>query len=119
MKPIFYVLLALTALAAIPIAILFSFSPQAKNVDMQERNLHFQLKKPLLIMTGPKGFLACGYIDVETCNKTGEACAIVTGVDNYDEMKAAKIVGVSQAAAELGIMPGMDGAAALAMLGGK
>ncbi len=86
---------------------------------MQDKNLHFQLKKPLLIMTEEKGFLACGYINVETCNKTREACAIVTGVNNYDEMKAARVTAVSHAAAELGITPGMDGAAALNILSGK
>jgi len=85
---------------------------------MQEKNLHFQLKKPLLIMTEKNGFLACGYINVETCNKTGEACAIVTGVNNYDEMKAAKVVSVSEAATALGVLPGMDGAAALSILRG-
>lgn len=72
-----------TALPAVT-ALLFSLNLQAKDVNMQDQNLHFQLKKPLLIMTEEKGFLACGYINVETCNKTGEACAIVTGVSNYD-----------------------------------
>jgi len=100
-------------------ALLFSFNLQAKDVNMQDKNLHFQLKKPLLVMTEEKGFLACGYINVETCNKTGEACAIVTGVNNYDEMKVAKIVIASEAAIALGIGPGMTGAAALAILSGK
>ena len=38
-----------------------------------------QLGLPLLVIKGSKGFLGCGYINVETCNKTGEACAVVTG----------------------------------------
>lgn len=101
------------------IAMLFSLNLQAKDVNMQDKNLHFPLKKPLLIMTEEKGFLACGYINVETCNKTGEACAVVSGVNNYDDMKAAKIAAVSQAAAALGIEPGMTGAAALAIFSGK
>jgi len=107
-----------TSLPAVT-ALLFSLNLQAKDVKMQDQNLHFQLKKPLLIMTEEKGFLACGYINVETCNKTGEACAIVTGVSNYDEMKAAKIVTASEAAIALGIGPGMTGAAALAILSAK
>jgi len=44
---------------------------------------HIQLQLPLLIIKGSKGFLACGYVNVETCNKTGEACAIVTGVKTH------------------------------------
>lgn len=70
-------------------------------------------------MTAEKGFLACGYINVETCNKTGDACAIVTGVTNYEEMKTARVVAVSQAAIRLGIEPNMSGAAALNILSHK
>jgi len=107
--------------SVLPAVIAMFISPtlQAKDLEMQDQNLHFQLRKPLLIMTEEKGFLACGYINVETCNKTGEACAIVTGVNNYDEMKAAKIVTASEAAIALGIGPGMTGATALAILSGK
>ena len=57
-----------------------------------------QLQLPLLIIKGSKGFLACGYINVETCNKTGEACAIVTGVKTHDEMLNAEVKAVSAAA---------------------
>ena len=72
-----------------------------------------QLKLPLLIIKGSKGFLACGYINVETCNKTGEACAIVTGVKTHDEMLHAEIKAVSTEAARLGIRVGMKGEEAL------
>jgi uncharacterized protein YunC (DUF1805 family) len=71
------------------------------------------LAKPLLLMIAPKGFLACGYIDVESCNKTKEACAIVTGVNNEADMKKAEVKKVSVAAANLGIKIGMTGAEAL------
>ncbi len=74
------------------------------------------LKLPLLIVKAPKGFLACGYIDVETCNRTGEACAIVTGVRNHDEMLAAPLHAVSEAAKALGLRTGMSGRDALALL---
>ena len=48
--------------------------------------LQFELKRPLLVMKAPKGILGCGYINVETCNKTDEVCAIVTGVGSFDDM---------------------------------
>lgn len=75
--------------------------------------LHFDLEKPLLLIKEENGFLACAYINVETCNKTGEACAIVSGVNNYDDMKATKIVAVSEQAKELGINVGDTGQSAL------
>ncbi len=79
-------------------------------------NLRFELKKPLLIMKANKGFLACGYINVETCNATEEACAIVKGVNTYDDMKAASVVAVSNKAIELGVNIGDSGALALEKL---
>ena len=44
------------------------------------------LKLPLLIIKGSKGFLACANIAVDTCNKTDEACAIVSGVQSHEDM---------------------------------
>ena len=74
------------------------------------------LARPLLLIIAPKGFLACGYIDVESCNKTKEACAIVTGVSNQDDMNKASIKKVSESASKLGIKVGMTGAEALKLL---
>lgn len=84
---------------------------------MQTENLRFELARPLLVMKAAKGFLACGYINVETTNKTGEACAIVTGVSSYDDMLAAKVSVVSTVAQELGVAIGDSGSEALAKLG--
>ena len=68
------------------------------------------LKLPLLVIRGSRGVLACGYLNVETFNKTGEVGAVVTGVNNFDDMLAAQVVGVSTAAAQVGITAGMTGA---------
>ncbi|MBC7999318.1 MAG: DUF1805 domain-containing protein [Leptolyngbya sp.] len=75
--------------------------------------LRFELKKPLLIVKEKNGFLACGYINVETCNATEEACAIVKGVNNYDDMYQASVVAVSKKAIDLGINVGDSGESAL------
>ena len=61
------------------------------------------LTKPLLIVKGKKGFLACAYINAQACDKIGEACALVTGVSNHDDMLVTKIHAVSQKAADLGV----------------
>ena len=74
-----------------------------------------QLALPLLIIKGSRGFLGCGYINVETCNKTGEACGIVTGVKTHDAMLDAEIKAVSTEAARLGVRVGMKGKEALAI----
>lgn len=83
---------------------------------MTTENIRIELARPLLIMKGARGFLACGYISVETVNRTGEACAIVTGVNDFDDMRRAAVVAVSQAASSLGVSIGDSGAAALAKL---
>lgn len=75
--------------------------------------LRFELKRPLLVMKAPKGFLACGYINAQTCDKLEEACAIVTGVGDFEDMKKATIVAVSQKAAMLGVSVGDTGESAL------
>jgi uncharacterized protein YunC (DUF1805 family) len=68
------------------------------------------LKLPLLVIRGRRGVLACGYVNVETFNKTGEVGAIVTGVKDFDDMLGAKLVGISAAGAQAGITAGMTGA---------
>lgn len=79
---------------------------------MKVETIHVELKRPLLIMKAPQGFVACGYINVETCNRTEDACALVNAA-NFDDMKAASIVAVSQQAAALGIRIGDSGESAL------
>ena len=74
---------------------------------------HIELAKPLLIIQAQSGFLACGYINPETCNKIGEACAIVSGVNSYDDMYAASVIKVSDKAREMGVAEGDTGQAAL------
>jgi len=65
-----------------------------------------------LIIKGKSGFLACGYINAATCDKTGEACAIVNGVNNHDDMFKATITDVSAAVVALGVKLGMSGSRA-------
>jgi uncharacterized protein YunC (DUF1805 family) len=74
---------------------------------------HIALAAPLLIARGAKGMLACGYINPATCEKTGEACAIVTGVKSFDDMLEAEVIAVSEAAQILGVEVGQSGREAL------
>lgn len=79
-------------------------------------NKKINLKYPLLIIKKSKGFLACGYINPKACDKTGEACAIVTGVNTHDEMLEKKVISLSKKAKELGIRKGMIGREVLELL---
>ena len=74
------------------------------------------LALPLLIIKAPKGMLACAYLDICTFNKTGEAAAIVSGVNDFDDMRSAIIIGVSKEASALGINVGETGQAALDLM---
>ncbi len=73
-----------------------------------------ELKRPLLVVSGTKGVLACGYLNIATFDKLDEAGAIVTGVNNFEDMLDAPLVAVSQAASQLGLQQGMTGRDALA-----
>lgn len=75
--------------------------------------MRYELEKPLLLIKEKKGILACAYINPETCNKTGEACAIVSGVNNYEDMMSAKVIMLSEKAKKLGIKVGDLGSEAL------
>ena len=75
-----------------------------------------ELAYPLLTVRGSKGFLACAYVNSEICDKTKEACAIVTGVKTHDDMLLKKIIAVSKEASDLGIKNGMSGQEALNIL---
>ncbi len=86
-------------------------------MDLEQFEMHqLDLKYPLLIIKGKKGFLSCAYINVDICNKTGEACAVVIGVKTHKEMLVADIIAVSEEAAKLGVEIGMKGEHALSLL---
>jgi len=75
-----------------------------------------ELKLPLLTVVGQKGFLACGYINADTCTKTGEACAVVSGVKTHEDMLSKPVIALSEQANALGIELGMSGAEALELM---
>ena len=82
------------------------------NLDDFQKTCH-QLKRPLLVISGSKGCLSCGYLSMASFERNGDAAAIVRGVDTYDDMLVAKVQEVSQLARELGVEPGMSGQQAL------
>ena len=67
----------------------------------------------ILIIEAPKGFLGCGYFDIEVADKFNDAAAIVTGVKDLKEMLQKPVQRVSKAAENLGVEIGSPGSEAL------
>lgn len=78
-----------------------------------ERSRIEGLARPLVLARGSKGFAACGYIDVATCDKLEEACIIFTGVNSCEDFVESEVIRRSEAAASLGVEAGMRGSDAL------
>jgi uncharacterized protein YunC (DUF1805 family) len=76
--------------------------------------LRFEMQKyPLLVIRAEKGFLMCGYLNVNAAETLGDVAAKVKGVQSFEDVLKASIVEVTEKARELGIEPGMTGREAL------
>ncbi|MGC8610312.1 MAG: YunC family protein [Thermoplasmata archaeon] len=71
----------------------------------------------LLVIKREKGYLMCGYLNIETANKMGDVAGIVTGVSTFEDMLEKPVVILSNKAKEIGIMAGIKGREFLEMLG--
>lgn len=75
----------------------------------------------VLMVTGPKGFLACPAIDVEACQGYGVAVALVEStpqnpIGTLERFADRKVTKVNDKARTLGITEGMDAAEAFALI---
>ncbi len=68
---------------------------------------------PLLVIRARKGFVMCGYLNIEVANKLGDVAVRVTGVRSFEDVLNAKAVDVSEEAKKLGITTGMPAKEAL------
>ncbi len=74
-----------------------------------------QLGHILLTVKGSKGVAGCVYLNVDTFERFGEACAIIPA-GSFDKMLDAKVSAVTSQAKALGIEVGMSGREALELL---
>ncbi|MFN4133949.1 MAG: YunC family protein [Candidatus Hadarchaeales archaeon] len=68
---------------------------------------------PLLLALAPKGYMMCGYLNIETAEKLNQVAAIVMGVKSFSEMLEAKVVAATRQAMERGVKEGMSGREAI------
>ena len=61
---------------------------------------------PLLLVVGGKGFVMCGYLNIDMAKRLGAAAAVVSGVSSFDDVLNAKIKAATSKARALGLEPG-------------
>ena len=71
---------------------------------------------PLLLIVGEKGFVMCGYLNIDVAEKLGAAAAVVSGVSCFDDVLKAEIKAATSKAKALGLEPGKVVRAVLGLL---
>ncbi len=71
---------------------------------------------PLILIKGQKGFLMCGYLNMEAADKLGAVAASTSGVKTVQDLLTKQISKISVKAKELGVREGMTGEEALKYL---
>ena len=62
----------------------------------------------LLVITGQKGYIMCGYLNINTAQKRNHVACIFTGVKTIEDMLNSNIVALTAKAQELGISMNME-----------
>ena len=68
---------------------------------------------PLLLLIAEKGFVMCGFLNVEAAEKLGVAAAMVSGVKTFKDVLNAQVKAMTSKAKGFGVEVGMKGAEAL------
>jgi len=68
---------------------------------------------PLLLIIGEKGFVMCGFLNIESAEKLGVAAAVVSGVKTFDDVLNGQVKSATAKAKNLGVEVGMKGIDAL------
>lgn len=68
---------------------------------------------PLLLVVAEKGFVMCGFLNVDAAEKLGVAAAVVSGVKSLEDVLSANVKAATSKAEASGVSVGMKGADAL------
>jgi uncharacterized protein YunC (DUF1805 family) len=71
---------------------------------------------PLLLIIGAKGFLSCGFLNVEVAEKLGVAAAVVSGVKTFDDVLNGEVKSLTTEAEKMGVRAGQKGREAMGKL---
>jgi len=71
---------------------------------------------PLVAIIGEKGFVMCGFLNVEAAERLGVMAAVVSGVKTFDDMLSAEVRAVTSKAELKGVRRGMKGQDAVKLL---
>jgi len=72
---------------------------------------------PLLMIIAERGFVMCGFLNMEAAEKLGVTAALVSGVKTFEDVLNGQIKAVTSKAKGFGIDVGMKGAEALKHMG--
>ncbi len=71
---------------------------------------------PLLLVMGEKGFVMCGFLNMDAAEKLNVTAAMVSGVKSFEDVLEAGVKAVTSEARKMGIEPGMKGTDAIKLL---
>ncbi|MEM3609105.1 MAG: DUF1805 domain-containing protein [Candidatus Bathyarchaeia archaeon] len=71
---------------------------------------------PLLLIIANKGFVMCGFLNMDVAEKLGAPAAMVSGVKTFEDVLGAEVKAVTSKAKTLGVKAGMKGAEALKLM---
>jgi uncharacterized protein YunC (DUF1805 family) len=61
---------------------------------------------PLILIEGEKGFVMCGYLNIDAAESLGATAAVVFGVQSFEDVLNAEIKTSTKKANALGLKPG-------------
>ena len=68
---------------------------------------------PLLLIVAEKGFVMCGFLNVDAAEKLGVAAAMVSGVKTFEDVLNTQVKAATSKAKNSGVEAGIKGSEAL------
>jgi uncharacterized protein YunC (DUF1805 family) len=70
----------------------------------------------IVVLKANRGYVMCGYLNLEAAEKMGDAAAVVTGVRGAEDALKAKVKAATSKAKAFGVREGMSGEEAIRLL---
>jgi len=68
---------------------------------------------PLVLIVAEKGFVMCGFLNIEAAERLGVTAVMVSGVKTFEDVLNAEVEAATSKAKSLGVKLGMRGSEAL------